>query len=610
MSLNSQQTLHHALPIVAAAYGRTFGVQVQVGGDQARTNGRLIQIPTLSEESDSKTLAYGYLAHEAGHVRLSDFTLPRHPQPLGRFLEGVLEDVRIESAMIRTYPGTRATLDAVIVQLLRKGRMRAVRATDPPGPMLSHAVLMLARYRYRDQSMLAPQAEQAQRVLRQVFGPAFVERLQALLAQIPTLASTAEAMALARRILALLEATSQGSEGAQGSAGAETSEGSEGSGAQEETDAQGTPQGSQAAAEASGSAQQDGQDAQGTPAHAPEDASQDGGSVLTSEGAHGSGEGPAHAPVAGAQTAETAQSDASEHAAPAAAARSQAAHAALSASDASLPEDLFETIGGLLQAQAMPSREALPALEVFQGDAVRGAMLLRRVKGHSARLTARLQGLVQAERMTRSRTVRQGRTLSAEHLHRVGVGDGRVFRVRSEQAAPNTALHLLVDLSGSMADGEDRLALEAAMALALALEPINGVSRAVSAFPGRQGQSDQLTQVVAHGERVAARAGAFVQTARGGTPMTGALWFAAADLLAQPAPRKVLITLSDGEPNHRPSVLALVRRAQAAGLELIGIGIGHEVGHLFPKALRIDAIADLKRALFEVAEQLLVSRRG
>ena len=32
-------TLTNALPIVASAYGRKFGVSVQVGGDQAATDG-------------------------------------------------------------------------------------------------------------------------------------------------------------------------------------------------------------------------------------------------------------------------------------------------------------------------------------------------------------------------------------------------------------------------------------------------------------------------------------------------------------------------------------------------------------------------------------------
>jgi hypothetical protein len=545
----SRSTLNQALPIVAAAYGRTFGVAVQMGGTQAHTDGRVIQLPGLREDASSKALAYGYLAHEAGHVRLTDFSLARHPQPLGRFLEGVLEDVRIETAMIRAYPGTRATLDAVIAQLICEGRMQAPRVNQPPAQLLSHAVLMLARYHYREQALLAPQAQQAEQSLREVFGTAFVARLQALLAEIPFLASTAEAMDLARRIMALLGAVAQ---------------------------------------------------------EGPRRSRKQGASAVQGEAAQGDR-------IQGAGTATPSQvgperEAGAEVATPASAC--QAAQVALSAGEDALPADLFATVGELLQAQAVPSAATMPTVERFLGEAVRGEQALRRVKGQSAHLCARLQGLVQSQQLTRARTVRQGRQLSAAALHRVGVGDARVFRQRTAQYQPNTALHLVVDLSGSMTGGADRLALDAALALAWALESIPGVSRAVTAFPGPQGQAQQVTSLLAHGERVASRAGAFVQTGRGGTPMSGALWFAAADLIARPEPRKVLITLSDGEPNQRDRVLELIQRAQAAGLELAGIGIQHEVGHLFPVARRIDAVSELKQAVFAVAEQVLLGRRG
>ncbi|WP_256360234.1 hypothetical protein [Methylomonas koyamae] len=39
------RTLHNAFPIVAAAIGNRFGVKVSVGGDQAYTDGKSIQLP-------------------------------------------------------------------------------------------------------------------------------------------------------------------------------------------------------------------------------------------------------------------------------------------------------------------------------------------------------------------------------------------------------------------------------------------------------------------------------------------------------------------------------------------------------------------------------------
>ena len=89
--------------------------------------------------------------------------------------------------------------------------------------------------------------------------------------------------------------------------------------------------------------------------------------------------------------------------------------------------------------------------------------------------------------------------------------------------------------------------------------------------------------------------------------MTGALWYAAADLLARTEDRKVLLTLTDGVPNDVPSALDLINRAAQAGIELIGIGIQTDVSGLFPVAISIDHIGDLKGQLFHIAERLLLS---
>ena len=178
---------------------------------------------------------------------------------------------------------------------------------------------------------------------------------------------------------------------------------------------------------------------------------------------------------------------------------------------------------------------------------------------------------------------------------------------KEERRAPNTAVHVLVDLSGSMSGGNDAIALEAAMALALALEPIMGVSRAVTAFPGIGGADGEVTRILTHGDRVTSRAGAFVQMARGSTPMTGALWYAAADLIPRREDRKVILVLTDGGPDDWNSAADMIAKATAAGIEMIGIGIVMDVSRLFPVAIRIGSVADLKAELFRIAEQLLLT---
>ncbi|AFL72637.1 VWA domain-containing protein [Thiocystis violascens] len=530
-----RHTITNALPIVAAAYGRKFGIPVQVSGSHAWTDGTMIQIPEIRDDATSKTLAFGYLAHEAGHVRYTDFGLPRHLTPLGRHLENIIEDIRIEAEMIQAYPGTRTTLDSVIETLMADGRMSEVNATDKPVEILSNGILALARHRYRQQPALATQAKQADRVMRKVLGSRFVHRLQGLMSEIPRLTSTADSIALAAKIVALVEE--------EASPEAEPDEEEEGTRQNQEQGANRQDQ---------------------------------------------SGNNPD-------QSTQPKQVDVKP-----------ALQAALDATDAELPADLFESVAETLGKHSGDSPTLLPALEQYAGDRQQGQLALNRVKVHSAKLTARLQGLIEAHTLETRRSARRGRMLSTHHLHRAAVGDSRIFRLKERKVAPNTALHLLVDLSGSMAGGQDVIALDAAMALALALETTNGVSRAVSAFPGIDGEDEKITRLLSHDDRVSARAGAFVQRGRGGTPMTGALWFAVADLLARRETRKVVVTLTDGGPDDFTSAAKLVRQATVAGIQMIGVGIGLDVSRLFPVAIRIHDIADLKRELFQKAEQLLI----
>jgi len=611
-----QNTIHNALPIVAAAYGRKFGVQVQVGGTRALTNGKTIRIPHINDSPVAKTLAWGYLTHEAAHVRYTDFTAFTETARQGALVKhvmNVLEDVRIEAAMIRTYPGTATTLWAVEAFLIREGHTRPVQPTDQPVQIMAGFVYTHCRRRFLRWDGLDAMARQDAQVLRKTFPPTFVHRLLGLLTEVPSLDSTKAAAGLAQRIVALIQdeaqeppppspgptadpkedgdqdddgddqpAPSQGDDAQAGGALPSEDDSAAGHGSDEDADT-GDEEGAGPGAGPSG----DGGEDQGE--------GFDGGQDQRPGTGHHDDEDSGHAEHAG-NGAGGEGDDGRE-----------ALQAVLSAGEGDLPEDPFQAVAEALNRQATGhSTLLLPTLENYDGHVLQGQAALARVRSESAKLTARLQGLVQAHRMTQTRTVRRGRTLSANHLHRAAVGDDRIFARKDRRTAPNTALHLLVDLSGSMQGFEDQIALDAAMALALALEPMRGVSCAVTAFPSRYGSPDQVTRITSHGDRLQARAGAFVQGGRGGTPMTGALWYAAADLLARREERKVIMTLTDGGPDDWNSTKEMVDRAGAAGLEMIGVGIATQVAGLFPVAIRIETIADLKGQLFGIAERLLL----
>ena len=515
-------TLRQALPIVAAAYGRKFGVKVLVGGTQACTNSQVIVIPDLVDTPEAKLLAWGYLGHEAAHVRYTDFDAWTRIASTGGLvtkLLGDLEDVRIELAMAKPYPGTRSTIAKVIDWMIQAGRLSPPQIGQAPGAILDAYILLSQRYRVLGQASLKGAAQEAEKVLRQTFPASFVHRLMGMLTEVRGLSSTQEAADLAQRIVALIGEETQPPQPPPEQGDDDQGLGEDGAGEDDPTDSE------------DGDAEDDGP-TQGQ-----------------------SGEGEDDDPAAGEEEDPAAR---------------QALQALLRADGNDFPEDTFAAVAQELSGEAAGGYvPKLPVIEEFDGNPTVGQQFLAAVKGESAKLQARLQGLVEAHRMDHYETRRRGRLLDPRHLHRVAVGDDRMFQRRDHRVAPNTAIHLVLDLSGSMSDPASngkilaQIALASTLALALALEPMRGVSVAASAFPGLKGTREAVVRILSHGDRVADRAGAFVMGPRGCTPMTGALWYAAADLMGRQEDRKIILVLTDGQPDDPQTAAEMIRKAVA-----------------------------------------------
>jgi len=599
------RTLHQAMPIVAAALGRRFGVQVIVGGADAQTDGKTIKVPALPADSRLIPVAWGYLAHEAAHVRYTDFDVyasgAAQGDPLHGSIQNILEDVRIERALAGPYPGTRETLQAVCAHLSAEGGLNAPTADAHPARVLTSYLLLHLRHRVLGYEVLAGEAKQAEAVLRWVFPARTAHRLQGLLTSVGDLPDTAAAVDLARRIRALLEEERQAAENPQQS------------GAPDEPDPA-----------AAGDSTDSGDAPIQGDGHQPRGASGDHSDAAddANKGRDSKQPAPNDQPNAGQTTASNAPAPTVETpddvGGGVTASHAEALTKALSATDADLPNDLFGQVRDLLAAAGSGSSPCvLPRPERFDGNPQAGMQLLASVQQASRRLRARLHGLVQASRLDRPYARRSGPRLMPKRLYRAAVGDPRVFARKRERVAVNTAFHLLIDLSGSMgapvrlADGtverRGQIAQASALALALALDGINGVSVAVTAFPGLSGDDDVVTRLVGHGERPRARAGAFKQHPRGTTPMAGALWFAAADLVARRESRRIALVLTDGKPDSHADTAEILRLCAASDLETVGVGIDVDVSTLFPTAIRVREVAELRTALFGAAERLLLA---
>tara|TARA_R110001606_G_scaffold58002_1_gene139324 strand:- start:397 stop:2046 length:1650 start_codon:yes stop_codon:yes gene_type:complete len=544
--------LKNALPIVAAAYGEKFGVKVLIQGQDAFTDGERIVIPTANpDDPHYQQIAWGYLAHEAAHIRHTNFDMVQKAssKPIRRALLNIIEDVRIENELAKDYPGTRRSISQVIEYMVDTQQM-CVPEQPEPASNLQAWLLFRLRCHFLGQKALTPLYQAVDERVRQLFPAAAMSRLSAMLTAVPSLASTCEVLKLVDAIVAMLEEESR------------------------------PPQD-----------ESDGGDDIGQDVSNDSNSSSDSQTPETGSSATG-------------DAAETSDSDNSDQA--------DNLRQALEASAAQFEPDTFAQVAEVLSEQAEGHQGVTPlslpqAEQAMLGDEA----ILTLSASESAQIRARLRGMVQSSQDNRNHAKRHGLRVATHRLAASQAGESRLFIQRQPRIAPNAAVHLLVDISGSMGKpiGEGNrkyfhVANEAALALAMALEGIPGVVPAVSYFPGIH---QEVSIALLPKQSVRHRAASFDQKPRGCTPMAQAMWFAANSLLAQKKKRKLMIVLTDGDPDDWAATHDIVDRCRRSGFELLGIGIQtRSVEKFFPQSIVINDVKDLKRELFEVTQQLLI----
>ncbi|WP_340124199.1 VWA domain-containing protein [Methylobacter svalbardensis] len=592
-------TLQNAFPIVAAAIGNRFGIKVQIGGDQAYTNGKSIQLPAYNgSDPDYKDYAWGLLAHEAAHIRYSDFSIDFGTSVLRRRLCGAIEDVRIEHELAKDFPGTRLTLRTVVEKMIASGGFKAATAEDHPANVLYGYVLKSLRAGVLGQTALTSLVELSEQALKTHFPAGAVIRLKGLLSEVPEeLKSEMDCLHLADRILTMIEQECE----------------------------QQTQQQQNSVTQADSDADADSNAGQGDSHEEQEDQSPDSSDDSDTASSPDSLE-PGDADDAGSNSATGSELDDQQSKQSVSQGSTEEnesmdfqplQEALQSVSDTELDQDVFEAVKAELTLDERNVAESVMPIGLRQvGNEAAGLRLLHKVQSESVKIRAALQGLVQAQNMSRTHQSCLGHRVIGRRLPQLALGDGRVFARGSVKSSPNTAIHLLLDKSESMSyqvlnthsqSWESRLtiALEATLALALAFEGIPGVNPGITAFPGIDDES--VFRVLEHGERVRSKVGGFSLQALDSTPMTEAIWFGAASLLRCREPRKVLMVMTDGQPNDPLTTLEILQRCRDSGIETVGIGLGIDVSHLFPRAIAINDFRGLRSQLFELSKTVLMA---
>lgn len=565
-----KQSIRNALPIVAAAYGEQFGVKVVLQGNRAHTDGKCIVLPALPDDFQHHDAVWGLLGHEAGHIRYSDSDAIKDlgGRPLVKTLTNIFEDGRIERQMLNRYPGMKSTFEAMTQYMVNNGLYEF--SENDPVSVFTTFVIAETESRMVGLSSIESIRNDAGSCFDRHFSRGVSTRLEVILRRLGGMSSSSDARALAELVVKMLQEEQERQEDQD-----------EGNGQSDESD---SGQGQQ-------SDEGSGEDAGGSPS------GQQSGSQRGSDDAQNGG-----TDAGGSQERSTVDD-------------LSVIDQLLSAGEGELPRSGTDALSAHLRDLSTSAHSSVkPVLyaDDIDDDSAFGSVLLKEVQATSMGLQAQLRGLIQASSFVGQREVRAGRRVNGNKLSRVLVGDTRIFRRHAPRKHPNTAVHMLLDMSGSMCNARGSatrdpfvVAREAALALALALDGINGVNPAVTAF---QGGGAKVHSIIKHGEKPQAMAGKFSVRPSGSTPMAEAVWYAAYQLLRTKEDRKILLLVTDGEPDDEAATRHVVDLCIEGDVEVYGIGIGTKAVERFSQpSIVIADVQDLRSTLFTLIAQKLAA---
>ena len=279
-------------------------------------------------------------------------------------------------------------------------------------------------------------------------------------------------------------------------------------------------------------------------------------------------------------------------------------------------EDLGEALQAMLTSIASTSEEPPVVSEAipFTSEIEDNGEIVQRVKRETIALRRKLTTALEAPTLSQCWEGYAGERLSNLGALRLPMGDLNIFERETRRTSVDVAIQLLLDRSGSMQEEERiAMAIDACTALGLALSQIDGVQIATAAFPAGEIDCDRNVLVLnGFGESVSRRAAriAAVRADGANTPLADAMMFGQYSLLSTKATRRILLPITDGEPDSRSAVAEVVESCARWGVEVFGVGIGLDISSQIPDSIRIDKVEELPQRMFELMKNRLVQKQA
>ena len=634
----------HEAQKTSAVFGRNTDLQVVFQGQQACTNGKTVYLPAIDQRAElsdeTAAVMRGYIDHEAGHVRHTNFRalnrFANKATPLERGIHNAIEDVWLEQRVRAEYPGStrnlRATTTAVNQQFLDEVEPDDPRNADPRF-ISAVAITWAGRREYGGETCEAC-LERVPDELR--------AKVEQWVAKIDRCKSTSDTIKLAKRIASEIETAAAEAEQQRS---AESSDRSEHEGSDDQDDDRGSDERSEDETgdddatpnagerceeddggdeqEAAASASDESEDDEGDEAEAEQrgvgqdgiepyepDAAKAVEKLLENEGLTGSGSG--YKPYSTAFDKWHHRSD------------EPGKHAGKHAGS-----DVDDTFG--VRMADMYSRQAYQQRSAEMGSVVAG--MRRKLE----------RALLSMQRRDWDAGREHGR-LDSRRFASAVAGRSNVFKMRSERAELDTAVSILVDMSGSMNGDKARLATKAVIAMAEALDR-PGIPFEVLGFNNRshflgtsRAEMDAIQSDFDHlhherympldmyefkrfDERLSVASGVLWQIERhvdGSNSDGEAVLSAWRRLRERPESRRVMLVLSDGQPacagnkSMQANYLGdVVRRIEASdGDDIVGIGImDNSVRQFYERSVVVYELEELAGTAMDQLAKLLMGER-
>lgn len=603
----------------SSVFGRKSSVNVVFKGEQAMTDGKNIVLPSLDMNAemndDQMNIMRGYVDHEAGHVRHTDFEAMQRfgdecmasENKLLRNVHNALEDIWLERRVRDDYPGAernlRATTTAVNERFIRDFGDNEEKCKDDGfvGPV---ALTWEGRKDYGGDS--------CQRCLDLVSDD-LKRVLPDWIAAIDHCKSTSDVIALSRVIEKHLR----------------DGDYKDDEGDETESDGRGGSDGDGAEAN-DGRADVVGDGSEGTG-----DLTPDGGGheEADTDVGHSGGGGRDYASPSDDDTEVEPEIEPYEDFDFSSAVTEMAREGAICTED-DFEYTVYDPTQDRFHHQSLRNGKRSSMLR--RGSPENYEYLLNTCAGTSNTMRNKLMRALMAKQQRDWDYGREDGRLDTRRLTAAVAGRSNVFKRREDRPEIDTALMVLVDLSGSMSGSPARLANQCAISIAEAIDKV-GIAYEVLGF---NNQSDLRLLSPEHDrykytrcepldmwgfktfeDRLFHAKGAMgvLENAVGGNNSDGdAIFFALDRLLARPEKRKVMITLSDGCPAFRTHwhrrgdqyTRNAVDAAVKAGVDIMGVGIlDRSVERYYPKHVVINNINDLAGAAMDQIARALLGER-